>query len=89
MAEAVAHGGDELDQVRGVLARDRDAQDAVARHGEHLDQAMRLLVGDRTVQLVDPVDRDLVWNVHSFASVSFSPTRATSGSVNVAHGITE
>ena len=25
----------------------------------------------------------------SFASVSFSPTRATSGSVNVAHGITE
>ena len=83
---------DELDdQVAGVLADDGGAQDAVlAGHGEHLDHAVRLLVGDGAVEIVEVVARHLVRQSSSrVASVSFRPTRATSGSVNVAQGMTE
>ncbi len=90
-AEAVLHRGDELgDQVARMLADDGDAEDPVlARHGEHLDEAVRLAVGDGAVQVVDAVGQTSWAMPFSFASFSFRPTRATSGSVKVAHGITE
>ena len=57
---------------------------------DHLHEAVRLAVGDRPVEVVDAVGRSPRSAMpFSFASVSFSPTRATSGSVNVAQGITE
>jgi hypothetical protein len=78
-------------QVAGVLADDGHAQDAVlAGHGEHLDEAVRGAVGDGAVEVVDAVARHLVGDaLLLLASVSFRPTRATSGSVKVAQGITE
>jgi hypothetical protein len=90
-AQAVLHGQHVFgQQVAGVHADDGDAQDAVlARHGEHLDEAVGGAVGDGAVQVVDAVARDLEGDALFRASCSFRPTRATSGSMKVAQGITE
>ena len=89
--DAMLHRQDVFgDQVARMLADDRHAENAVlSRHREDLDEAMRLAVRDGAVEVVDAVSGHFVGNAFSFASSSFSPTRATSGSVNVAQGMTE
>ena len=81
-AEAVLHRGDVFDQdVAGVFADDRGAQDRVPcpLAVMTLTKPCALAIGDGAVEVVDAIDRDLVRDVFSFASVSDSPTRATSG----------
>ena len=58
---AVLHRGHVFgDQLAGVLADDRRAEDAVAAGGgQHLDEAPRPRLGDRAVEVVEAVARHL------------------------------
>ena len=77
------------DQLAGVRPDDRGAEELALRIGDDLRQPLGLAFGARAIDVVErePVDamRDAL---RSSASVSDSPTRASSGSVNVHQGTT-
>jgi hypothetical protein len=62
---------------------------SVPRFVSTFTRPVRLAVGDRAVEVVDAVGEDVVCDPLFLRLGLVQPTRATSGSVNVAHGITE
>ena len=77
------------DQLAGVRADDRRAEELALRIGDELGEALGLAFGARAVDLVE---REAVDAVRDAAAASLRssdrPTRASSGSVYVHHGTT-
>ena len=84
--QPMLHGQNEFrNDVTSMCSDNGNAKNLIfAGNSQDFDKAMRFAIGDGAVKIVEAIGRDFVGYI---LHLSFSPTRATSGSVNVVHGI--